>query len=142
MTLRRKRLVKTYLNGYKTTHRPSSVDFATLRLGVVDHLLGTSALSDHTEERMREYIRQRQADSASGRTINMELGELSRAIGRAWRELWPRVKKLEERKDIGRAISLEEQGRLLDAAATLRSPSFPCCGTAPDVDRPAFGGGL
>ena len=54
-----------------------------------------------------------------GRTINMELGELSRAIGR---ELWPRVKKLDERKDIGRAISPAGQGKLLDAAATLRSP--------------------
>jgi len=79
-------------------------------------------LSDLTEERMREYVRQRQADGASGRTINMELGELSRAIGRTWRELWPRVKKLEERKDLGRAISPEEQGKLLDAAAKLRSP--------------------
>lgn len=115
-------VVKAYLSGYKTTHRPSSIDFATLRLGVVERLLGTSVLSDLTEERMREYIRQRQADGASGRTINMELGELSRAIGRTWRELWPRVKKLEERKDIGRAISPGEQGRLLDAAATLRSP--------------------
>lgn len=71
---------------------------------------------------MRQYVRQRQADGASGRTINMELGELSRAIGRTWRELWPRAKKLEERKDVGRALSAEEQGRLLDAAATLRSP--------------------
>ena len=52
----------------------------------------------------------------------MELGELSQAIGRTWRELWPHLKKLEERKDVGRAMSAEEQGRLLDASATLRSP--------------------
>ncbi len=115
-------VTKTYLNGYKLTHRPSSVDFATLRLGTVDKHLGTTVLSDLTEERMRDYVRQRQADGASGRTINMELGELSRAIGRTWRELWPRVKKLEERKDVGRAISPAEQGKLLDVAATLRSP--------------------
>jgi integrase len=115
-------VTKAYLNGYKLTHRPSSVDFATLRLGTVDKHLGTTVLSDLTEERMRDYIRQRQADGASGRTINMELGELSRAIGRTWRELWPRVKKLEERKDVGRAISPAEQGKLLDVAATLRSP--------------------
>ena len=69
-----------------------------------------------------EYVRKRQAEGASGRTINMELGELSRAIGRTWRELWPRVKKLEERKDVGRAISAAEQGKLLDVTATLRSP--------------------
>ena len=68
--------------------------FATLRLGVVDRLLGNTVLSDLTEEGMREHVRTRQADSASGRTINMELRELPRAIGRTWRELWPRVKKL------------------------------------------------
>jgi integrase len=115
-------VIKTYLNGYKVAHRPSSVDFATLRLGVVERLLGNTVLSDLTEERMRDYVRQRQTDGASGRTINMELGELSRAIGRTWRELWPRVKKLEERKDVGRAISSEEQEKLLDVAAALRSP--------------------
>ncbi|HEY6347222.1 MAG TPA: site-specific integrase [Bryobacteraceae bacterium] len=114
-------VVEAYLAGYKLTHRPSSIDFATVRLGAIERLLGTTVLSDLTEERMREYVRQRKADGASGRTINMELGELSRAIGRTWRELWPRVKKLEERKDVGRAISPEEQGKLLDAAATLRS---------------------
>jgi len=90
--------------------------------GVVERLLGPTVLSDLTEEQMREYVRRRQADGASGRTINMELGELSRAIGRTWRELWPRVKKLEQRKDLGRAISPAEQIKLLDVAATLRSP--------------------
>jgi integrase len=52
----------------------------------------------------------------------MELGELSRAMGHTWKELWPRVRKLEERKDVGRALSAEEQARLLHAVATLRSP--------------------
>src|SRR5262249_42535893 len=75
-------VVKVYLDGYRLTHRPSSVDFASTRLGTVERLLGTTVLSDLTEERMRDYVRQRQADGASGRTINMELGELSRAIGR------------------------------------------------------------
>lgn len=114
-------VTKAYLKGYRLSHRLSSVDFATLRLGVVDRVLGTTVLSDLTEECMREYVRQRQAEGASGRTINMELGELSRAIGRTWRELWPRVKKLEERKDVGRAITPTEQGKLLDVAATVRS---------------------
>ena len=89
-------VTKTYLKGYKLSHRPSSVDFSTLRLGVVDRHLGTTVLSDLTEERMREYVRQRQGDGASGRTINMELGELSRATGRRGGNCWPRVKKLEE----------------------------------------------
>lgn len=68
------------------------------------------------------YVKTRLAEGASGRCINMELGELSRAIGRPWRALWPKVRKLEERKDIGRAISTDEERRLLDASVRARSP--------------------
>lgn len=56
----------------------------------------------------------------------MEIGELSRAIGRTWRELWPRVKKLEERKDVGRALSTDEQQALLDG---LKNRCTPHLGT-------------
>jgi len=51
----------------------------------------------------------------------MELGELSRAIGHPWSDLWPKVRKLEERKDVGRALSLDEQGRLLIALESSES---------------------
>lgn len=66
-------------------------------------------------------MRDRQDEGASGRTVNMELGELSRSIGRPWSILWPKVRKFEERKDVGKALSSEEQGRLLDCTASLRS---------------------
>src|SRR5215471_18849691 len=33
-------VIKTYLNGYKLSHRPSSVDFSTLRLGGLEQHLG------------------------------------------------------------------------------------------------------
>ena len=52
----------------------------------------------------------------------MELGELSRAIGKPWSILWPKVRKQEERKDVGRALSPEEESRLLAAAECSRSP--------------------
>ena len=71
--------------------------------------LGIVVLSDLTDDCIRDYIRIGRATTQVGRTINMEIGELSRAIGRTWRELWPRVKKLEERKDVGRALSVKEQ---------------------------------
>jgi len=44
----------------------------------------------------------------------MELGELSRAIGQKWSTLWPRLRKLEERKDVGKALSTEQEKRLLE----------------------------
>jgi integrase len=51
----------------------------------------------------------------------MELGELSRAIGQAWSTLWPKLRKLEERKRHSRALSLEDQNLILYAAGVLRS---------------------
>lgn len=110
-----------YLAGYRLNHRANSILFSASRFRQVNRLLGSVLLGDLTEERMRAYIRERQAEDASGRTINMEIGELSRAIGRTWRELWPGIRKLEERKDVGRALSPEEQALLLQAAEQSRS---------------------
>jgi integrase len=115
-------IIRPYLKGYALNHRASSLAFAKTKLRNVERLQGAVLLADLAEDRVREYISTRQAEKASGRTINMELGELSRAIGHPWSLLWPRVRKLEERKDVGRALSPEEQTRILDAALSLRSP--------------------
>ena len=111
-------LVKTYLERYELDHRgrPKSILFAKGRLAHVTRLLGNSRLPDLTEDAVRRYIKTRIAEGVSGRTINMELGELSRAIGKQWSFLWPKVRKQEERKDIGRALSPEEEARLLKSA--------------------------
>ena len=87
--------------------------------------LGSVLLSDLTDERIKGYLRHRQGEGASGRTINMELGELSRAIGQPWSLLWPKVRKLEERKDVGRALSVEEEQRLLCALKDCHTPHLP-----------------
>jgi len=50
----------------------------------------------------------------------MEVGELSRAIGKQWSFLWPKVRKQEERKDVGRALSPEEEKRVIDAAGSKK----------------------
>jgi integrase len=55
----------------------------------------------------------------------MEMGELSRAIGHPWSLLWPKVRKLEERKNVGRALSPIEQKRLLDGLKDRRTPHLP-----------------
>jgi integrase len=112
----------TYLDGYRLSHRDQSIQFAEGRLKQVKRILGAVFLSDLTEERIRAYIRQRRNEEVSGRTINMERGELSRAIGRTWKELWPKTRKLEERKDIGQALTPERQHDLLDALERSKSP--------------------
>jgi integrase len=113
-------LVKTYVERYELDHRdrPNSIIFAKGRLAHVTRLLGSARLPDLTEDAVRRYIKIRIAEKVSGRTINMELGELSRAIGKPWSILWPKVRKLEERQDVGQALSPEQERRLLATAAS------------------------
>jgi integrase len=82
----------------------------------VARLLGTRRLSDLTEDAIMDYIAARIGEGVCGRTINMEVGELSRAIGKPWSTLWPKVRKQEERKDVGKALSAEDERKLLDAS--------------------------
>ena len=64
----------------------------------------------------------RLSEGAGNRTINMEVDCLARAVGRQWRELWPKVKRLKENHHVGIALSAEDEARLLSAAAANRSP--------------------
>lgn len=115
---------RSYLHGYAINHRPNSILFATARLEQVQRILGGLLLPDLTAEKVRAYIRQRQREAASGRTVNMEIGELSRAIGQPWKMLWPKIRRLEERKDVGKAISPDEQKRMLDFLESSRSATL------------------
>lgn len=54
----------------------------------------------------------------------MELLNLSLVIGHPWRELWPNVRKLEERRDIGVALPEEDEAKLLLAADDNKSPTI------------------
>jgi integrase len=109
-------VVKAYQEHYALNHRQQSVLFSAGRLEHITRLLGTTLLPDLTETAIRQYMKARREEEASGRTINMELGELSRAIGKTWSQLWPRVRRMEERKDVGKALAPEEEKRLLVAA--------------------------
>jgi integrase len=116
-------VAKDYIEGYGVNHRGASVINVRWALGNVVDRIGNVLLPDLTESRIRAYMKLRFEEGVSGRTVNLELGELSRAIGKKWSYLWPRVKKCEERKDVGRALSGEQEQRLLEAADRNRSPN-------------------
>jgi len=116
-------VVKKYLAHYSINHRAKSVAFANGRLAHVKRLLGSTLLQDLTEDAVRDYIKTRLSEKVAGRTINMEVGELSRAVGHPWSILWPKVRKLEERKDVGIALSPEQEDKLLSAVAAQESPN-------------------
>jgi hypothetical protein len=69
-------------------------------------------------------MRTREQEKACGRTINMKVSMLARTLGKTWTTLWPKVRRYEERKDIGRALSPEEEQRLLMAAAKSKSATI------------------
>ncbi len=71
-------------------------------------------MSDLDEDGVLGYIRRRKGEKVSGRTINMEPGDPRRAIRQRWSLLWPKVRKLEKRRNVGRALGPEERHRLLD----------------------------
>jgi integrase len=114
--------LKDYREAYRTGHRQKSITWVADRSRHLDRLLGSTVLHNLTEDRIRSYMETRTAEEAAGRSINMEVDTLARAIGRQWRELWRKVKRLEENHHVGQALSDDEQARLLTAAAASRSP--------------------
>lgn len=117
-------IVREYLEHFDINHRERTVAINKSCLTHVTRLLGGKLLSDLDEQQIRKYIRTRLDEGVCGRTINIELGALSRAIGKKWSQLWPNVKKLEERRDVGRALSPEEEVKLIDAAPKVRRSSL------------------
>jgi integrase len=110
-----------YEKAYPVGHRAKSIELVEDRAIHVKRLLGGLLLPDLTQERVTGYMRMRQTEGVSSRTINLELSILSRAIGQTWKVLWPKVKKLEENRDVGRALEREEEQRILEAAARSQS---------------------
>ncbi len=114
----------TYEKRYGLNHRPASIAFVKSSLKHVNKILGATMLHDLTEDRIFDYIERRLDEEAAGRSINAELGELSRAIGTPWKALWPKVRKLEENHDVGKALTSDEESRLVEAAGRNRSPNI------------------
>lgn len=84
---------------------------------------GGMLLADITPQHIGKYQGRRQKEGASNRTINMEVSTLRMVLksARLWGNLVADVKMLPERREIGRALTRDEEVRLL--AACRKSPS-------------------
>jgi integrase len=81
---------------------------------------------DISGDDISRYQAARREGGARPRTINMEVGTL-RAIlrkHRVWANIQPDVRMLKTRGEIGRALSADEQHRLLTACKKVRSRSL------------------
>jgi integrase len=122
-----------FKNASKKWLEMNEVHWSTSNLRIekynVDHLLkhfGGLLLADISGDDVARYQAARKKQGASPRTINMEVGTL-RAIlrkHRQWTNIQPDVRMLKVRQETGRALSGDEQHRLLLAARRSRSRSL------------------
>jgi integrase len=92
-------------------------------------VFGDKLLSDIGYQDIVDYQKKRQAYGAKNRTINIEVGLLRQVLldydESLWLPLARKVPSLRENKDVGRAISPEQQEALLKAAAEPRYSDSP-----------------
>lgn len=87
---------------------------------------GGRLISDFSEDYVAALIRQRQAEGLKPRRINFELGVLRmvlRDFG-LWDAVKGRIRSLRTTHDVGKAISREDEGRVLTAISQSRSPAL------------------
>jgi len=92
----------------------------------LNHLLpvfGKKLLCDVDGRDIAKYQRARLAESASNRSVNIEVGLLRGIMRRAglWARVATDVSMLRERDDAGRALSADEESTLLGECAASRS---------------------
>ncbi len=100
---------------------PRTLEFERERLVFIRRHFGDLPLSAITAAKIAEYQRARHEAGRANRTINMDVGVLSRLLkfcGR-WRALADHVHFLPERQGgVGRALTPEQRRRLFDTAAS------------------------
>jgi integrase len=94
-----------------------------LEQGVVKHLsrhLGTRTLGSLDSDALADYVARRKAEGVGNRTVNIEVGVLRRILKqfKLWHVVGDDYKPLSEPKDIGRALTPEQEVRLFTVASS------------------------
>jgi integrase len=102
----------------------SSLDRYRQQVALLSKEFGNRLVCDIDHRDVAELQRKRQTEGRAPRTINYEimtLGMILKSRG-LWAPIGERVKALRERHDIGRAISRDDERKLLDASGKSDSP--------------------
>jgi hypothetical protein len=112
--------IDAYLNAKRIRCSPRTIELEEERLSIVKKHFGDVPLRDLSDGNA-DFQRARHDAGIANRTINMDVGVLSRVLkfcGR-WRALADHIHNLPERqRPIGRALTAEERRRLFDTAAS------------------------
>jgi integrase len=113
--------IDAYLAAKRIRCSPRTIELEEERLSIVKKHFGDVPLSAITAPTIADFQRVRHNAGIANRTINMDVGVLSRVLklcGR-WRALADHVHNLPERqRPVGRALTAEERRRLFAAAAS------------------------
>jgi integrase len=87
---------------------------------------GSMLLADITPQHIGKYQTKRQKEGASNRTINMEVSTLRMVMksARLWAAIAQEVRMLPERREIGKALTVDEEKKLLAACRNSPQPSL------------------
>jgi len=118
---------KRYSADYKVRHPKSFNSFAKYAVRHLVEHLGGKLLIDVTDTTIVSYQTLRLREGASGKTINEEVGCLLRLMGDVGDMVRLKLKKarkikLAQNEDCGRALTQEEEPRLLAEAKRAQSP--------------------
>lgn len=110
----------------RTGIAPTTERSYRLAIGHLTAAFGKQLLCDISGSEVAEYQRKRQRDGVSPRTVNIEVGVLRGILRRhrLWKSIAEDVDFLKEAPSPGRALSPEEEARLLNAAAKSRCRSL------------------
>ena len=88
--------------------------------------LGSMLLADITPQHIGKYQGIRQKEKASNRTINMAVSTLRMMMkaSRLWGAISEDVRMLQERRDIGRVLTPDEESACSILAGRAPSPAF------------------
>lgn len=104
----------------------SNVSIQEFNLKHLSGYFGSMLLSDISPQHIGKYQGIRQNEGASNRTINMEVSTLRMMMkaARLWSAISDDVRMLPERRDVGRALTPDEEKKLLEACRKSTQPAL------------------
>lgn len=104
-----------WLKGREGRVAANTLSMARVALKHVLPAFGSKLLCDITAKHVEAYQQARLREGAQGRTVNIEVQTLRQVMktNKCWQHLDGEIRLLKERKGIGKALTPEEEGRLL-----------------------------
>jgi integrase len=121
-----KKAASDWLAGREGVVAPSTLTIGRVSIMHLSPVFGEKLLCDITPKAVEGYQQARLREGAQGRTVNIEVQSLRQILkaNKCWQHLDGEFHSLKERKDVGRALTPEEESRLLAECAKADSACY------------------